>query len=63
MNDEPLEFTGVVLIIYYDSNLIDIDGDIIWIPNSLCDYFSEPVKGHEIDFEIPKWFAEQKGLI
>jgi len=63
MDNESLEFTGVVLVISYKANLLDIDGDEIWIPNSLGDYFDEPKKGHEIDFEIPKWFAKQEELI
>ena len=62
-SNKMLEFTGVILVINHKANLLDVDGDEVWIPHSLCDYFNEPKKGHEIDFEIPEWFATKKDLI
>ena len=41
------------------ATLFDIDGDDIWIPNSLI----VDIWDHDHQVEIPVWFAEKEGLV
>ena len=42
---------------------LDVDGDLVWIPDSIADYLDDPIIRNEISFEIPEWLAIKKGLI
>jgi len=42
---------------------LDVDGDLVWVPDSVADYLDDPIIGNEISFEIPEWLAIKKGLI
>jgi len=63
MSNVMLEFTGVVKATTDEACLINIDGVTGWVPDSKVDYTDEPIVGDEIDLEIPKWIAENKGFI
>lgn len=44
--------------------LVEIDGEEIWIPQSVIDDKSEMwVEGDMGELVIPLWFAEKKGLV
>jgi hypothetical protein len=62
-SQEPCEFNGVVSFITPEAFLIDVDGSKVWIPDSLMEYDNEPIIGEELDFSIPFWVAESKGLL
>lgn len=57
------EFCGEVKQVGQNACLITVDGVTGWVPDSLADYIDEPERGVEIRFEIPEWFAENKGFI
>lgn len=62
-NNDMSEFTGVVVVATKKAYLIDIDGDEVWLPDSMIDFIDEPEVGEEVSFEIPTWLAEDKALI
>ena len=45
------------------ARLFDIDGEEVWVPKSLTEYWDEDaVDGHGT-FTVPAWFAEKEELI
>jgi len=42
---------------------LDVDGDLVWIPDSVADYLDDPIIGNEIRFDIAEWLAIKIGLI
>ena len=63
MSDEILTFIGEVKQISEKAVYLDVDGDLVWIPDSIADYLDDPIIRNEISFEIPEWLAIKKGLI
>jgi len=60
--EQQLEFTGWVLQVTEKAVLVDVENEAIWIPNSMAEYYGEPIIGSDIEFTIPEWLATKKGL-
>lgn len=67
-NDDPVAFEHWYVLVVKDlSVLVKPDGgsndDAVWLPISQVDVQSgELVKGAHIDFEIPQWLADDRGM-
>jgi len=63
MSDEILTFIGEVKQISEKAVYLDVDGDLVWVPDSVADYLDDPIIGNEIRFDIAEWLAIKIGLI